>query len=62
MGILDERLADSAFIASDRFTLADIDAFVCVDFAGWVKIPVLDDCPNIRSWYERVSKRPAAKI
>jgi len=62
MEVLDRRLAESSHVALERFTLADIDAYVCVDFAGWVKIPVLDTWPNIRNWYERVSERPGAKV
>jgi len=62
MALLDERLAVSPCVAIDRFTMADIDAYVCVDFAGWVKIPVLGTRPNIRNWYERISERPASQV
>jgi glutathione S-transferase len=62
LSLLDERLADSPFIALERFTMADIGAFVCVDFAGWVKIPVLDSWGNIRRWYRLISERPAAAV
>lgn len=62
MAVLDERLAASPCVAIDRFTMADIDAYVCVDFAGWVKIPVLENRPNIRNWYERISERPASRF
>jgi glutathione S-transferase len=62
LSVLDERLAESQFVALERFTMADIGAFVCVDFAGWVKIPVLDSWPNIARWYAVVAERPAASL
>lgn len=62
MGVLDDRLAESPYVALDRFTMADIGAYVCVDFAGWVKLPVLDRRENIRRWYEEVSRRPSASV
>jgi glutathione S-transferase len=60
MEVLDNRLAGSRHVALERFTMADIGAFVCVDFAGWVKLPVLEQWSNIRRWHEAVLKRPSA--
>lgn len=59
MAVLDGRLAESPNVALERFTMADIGAFVCVDFAGWIKLPVLERWPNIRRWHERISERPS---
>lgn len=60
--LLDQRLAESTWVALERFTFADIGAFVCADFAGWVKIPALDICPNIRRWHGLISSRPGASL
>jgi len=60
MAVLDDRLADSPFVALDRFTMADIGAYVCVDFAGWIKLPVLDQWAHIRRWHGELSARPSA--
>jgi glutathione S-transferase len=60
MDVLDGRLAVSAYVALDRYTMADIGAYVCVDFAAWVKLPVLEQWPNIRRWHEELSARPSA--
>jgi len=60
MAMLDGRLADSPYVALDRYTLADIGAYVCVDFAGWIKLPVLEQWRNIRRWHEELSARPSA--
>ena len=60
MAVLDGRLADSPFVALDRFTMADIGAYVCVDFAGWIKLSVLDQWAHIRRWHGELSARPSA--
>jgi glutathione S-transferase len=60
MAVLDDRLADSPYVALDRFTMADIGAYVCVDFAGWIKLPVLDQWAHIRRWHGELSARPSA--
>ena len=60
MAVLDSRLADSPYVALDRFTMADIGAYVCVDFAGWIKLPVLDQRAHIRRWHGELSARPSA--
>lgn len=58
--MLDERLADSEFIAGDRFTVADIAALVTCDFAKVLKMRVGDDTPDLKRWYDAVSSRPSA--
>lgn len=58
--MLDERLADSEFIAGERFTVADIAALVTCDFAKVVKMRVGADTPNLERWYDAVSSRPSA--
>lgn len=60
MTVLDERLAMSRYVVLERYTMADIGAFVCVDFAAWIKLPVTDRWPKIRRWHERISERPSA--
>ena len=60
MEVLDARLAESPWVALERFSMADIGAYVCVDFAGWVKLPVLEAHANIRRWHDEISQRPSA--
>ena len=54
-------LADRAFVAGNRYSVADITALVTVDFAGWIKLRIPDDCSHLRRWYDAVSARPSAK-
>lgn len=58
--MLDECLSDSAFVAGERYSIADILALVCVDFAGVVKMAPDDSQTALKAWYERVSSRPSA--
>lgn len=55
---LDGQLADREYVVGDCFTLADITAFVAVEFAGWSKISAAEGRPNLARWYGGVSARP----
>ena len=57
---LEQRLADSEFLAGSFYSIADITALVTMDFATRLKIPIPDDCVNLQRWYEAVSGRPSA--
>ncbi|MCC2658657.1 MAG: putative Glutathione S-transferase [Panacagrimonas sp.] len=57
---LEKTLAQSQFIAGDRYTIADITGLCVVDFAGWMKIQPTDSHPNVQRWYRSVSSRPSA--
>jgi glutathione S-transferase len=58
---MDARLADRDFVAGARYTMADISTLVLIDFAGRAKLPIPDECANLRRWYASVSARPSAK-
>jgi glutathione S-transferase len=50
---LDRELASRQWLAGDNFTFADIDLLVAVDFMGWVKHSIPEDCTHLRAWYDR---------
>jgi len=58
---MDGRLGHSEFVAGARYSIADISALVVVDFARWIKIPVPEQCKDLRRWHTQVSARPSAK-
>ena len=60
MRTLDRHLADHAFIAADRFTIADIVATVGLDFARLVKYRPSEDLTNLARWLGECRARPAA--
>ena len=58
---LDIQIAGKEFICSDRYTVADITAFICFEFAKWPKISIPDDCEKLNKYYKRLLDRPSAK-
>lgn len=60
MKTLDRRLADHAFIAGDRFTIADIVATVGLDFARLVKYRPPEEYTHLARWLADCRARPAA--
>ena len=55
---LDGQLSDHEFVTGDQFTMADITAYVMVQFAGWSKISIQEDQRHLQRWFNSVSKRP----
>lgn len=52
---LDAHLAERKWITGDNFTFADIDLLVGIEFLGWVKQSVPDDCTHLKAWAERAA-------
>jgi glutathione S-transferase len=61
LAMLDRVLASQRFLASDRFSIADITALVGVDFGRVVKIRVAPEQTHVARWHAEVSARPSAK-
>ena len=59
---LDKQMENKEYICLDRYTIADISALVCFDFAKWPQIDIPDDCKNLKSYYERLNSRPSASV
>jgi glutathione S-transferase len=59
--ILDGQLKSNAFIAGERFSVADITALCAVDFMKPAKVPMPDGLANVMRWHADVSARPSAK-
>ena len=60
--LLEERLQDSPFLATDHFTLADISAFVFVDFARVIKMRVPEANSATLAWKEAIRERPSSQL
>lgn len=45
------------FIAGDNLSIADITAFVVVDFARWGKLDLLENASNLERWHSKMSAR-----
>ena len=60
--LLNERLADRDFIATDRFSVADITAVVAVDFARVVKQKPGEQHPHLLRWRAAMAARPSMSL
>lgn len=59
--VLDARLAGRDWLAADRITIADIVAFVGLDFTRMIKFKPPEDLPNLVRWADAMRARPAAQ-
>jgi glutathione S-transferase len=59
---MDHELNGREFIASDRFTIADITAPVAIDFGGRLAdIQIAPSLTYLRRWHATVSKYASAR-
>lgn len=58
---LNLELAERAYMAGDRFTVADITAMVALDFMRVIRIEVPEAFSHLLRWKSLVSGRPSAK-
>jgi glutathione S-transferase len=58
---IDRELEGRAFIAGDRFSVADISGLVALDFARTARIAVPDELVQLRRWRAALSARPSAR-
>ncbi|MFG1416582.1 glutathione S-transferase [Xanthobacter sp. V0B-10] len=58
---LDTELAERAYVAGERFTVADITAIVAIDFMRAIRAEVPESLTHIRRWRDIVSQRPSMK-
>ncbi len=59
--VLERRLSESAWLAGERLTIADIVAFVGIDFGRMIKFKLPEDMPNVSRWADAMRARPAAR-
>jgi glutathione S-transferase len=59
---LNDRLAEREFIATDRFSVADITAVVSVDFARVVKLRPGEQHPHLQRWRAAMALRPSMSV
>lgn len=62
LATLEERLAGREFVATDRFSVADITAVVAVDFARVVKIRPGEQHPQLQRWRAAMAQRPSMSL
>lgn len=60
--VLEKRLGESAFLAGENFSWADITTFVFVDFARVIKMRIPEGNSATRDWFDRIAARPSANL
>lgn len=58
---VDGFIGDKPFFCGDRMTVCDIDAFIAVEFSGWVKEALPEGATKAKAWFERIKARPSAQ-
>ena len=60
--LIEERLNQSAFLALDHLTLADITAFVIIDYMRVIKMQIPEENTVTREWFANIKARPSASL
>ncbi|MFQ5785350.1 MAG: glutathione binding-like protein [Alphaproteobacteria bacterium] len=58
--VMDKRLGETAYLAGDDYTIADIATFPWAARHSWQGVD-LAEFPNVKRWYDAVWRRPAVK-
>lgn len=58
--LFDAELGNRQFLATDRYTMADIAAQATFDFARFIGVDIPEDAKHLRAWHARVGARPSA--
>lgn len=60
--LIEQRLQASPFLATAKFTLADISAFVFVEFARVIKMRIPEQNNATLTWHASIKARPSAQV
>jgi glutathione S-transferase len=61
LSVLDRRLGESEWLGAERLTIADIVAFIGIDFARIVRLRPPEALTHVTRWAQAMRERPAAK-
>jgi len=59
-GVMDGHFADSAYLAGETYSIADVATYPWVARYEWHQVD-LDEFPNVKRWFETVGGRPAVE-
>ncbi len=59
---LDARLGESEYVAGDTFSMADISAYIAVNFARMVKVQPDETLRNLARWRSAIDARPSSQV
>ena len=58
---LNKTLKNSKYVAGNKFSIADIDAYVTLSFAKWIKIDGTNERKYVKNWKVNLEKRNSFK-
>lgn len=58
---LENQLNKSTYIAGETFSVADITAFVFVEFIQNLDVHLTGQLPRLQAWHQRISQRPSVQ-
>lgn len=61
LALLDQRLKGRDWLAADRLTMADIVAFIGLDFTRLIRLALPEDLTEVARWAQAMRDRPAAQ-
>ncbi len=57
---MEKHFSINEYVVGEYFSVADITAFVSIDFAKWVKQTLPETHENLQRWYEQIAARPSS--
>ena len=54
---MDLHLSKSNYVGSNNFSIADISAYIAIDFASWIKVGPDENHVYLNKWLEKVKLR-----
>ena len=62
LGDINKQLSNNKFVTGENFTMADINLYVFLDFASWVKVVPKEEHQSLINWKNLISERDCAKV
>ena len=62
LGDINERLSKNKYVAGENFSMADINLYVFLDFASWVKVKPTDEHTDLLKWKDLIDTRESSKV
>lgn len=60
VGVLNTALEGKEYLVGNKYSIADIASYGWVDMLNFSGVEI-DDFPNVKAWWERISARPAVQ-
>ena len=58
----DNHIEHREFVAGEHLSVADITAFVTLEFAKWIKLEPSQDYVHLHRWYKNIAARDSARL